>query len=139
MMKRLLFNILVAFAPMLAMAQNSTKIVKASVIYSGKKSKDLPALKNRPIKDNEVFVYMGDHGKGYFKKMVDGTWGEFNLSTSEKIFSFTSVEETAFYKIIYDQSRKTYIKLTSDSCLWSYEVSAFNNKVHDGHWEESPY
>lgn len=84
--------------------------------------------------NSKIFLYSKDQGKGFFKKTSLKSWGEFDYSTGNKIFTFSSIEETNSYILLYDESRKIYVKLTENTCLWGYNTSQIRYKVHDGYW-----
>ena len=81
-----------------------------------------------------IFSYSYENGKGYFEKTGTNTWGEFDYSTGNQSFSFTSIDEAVSYILLYDASRKIYVKLTRNECLWGYSLNAIDKKVHNGFW-----
>lgn len=81
-----------------------------------------------------IFNYSYDNGKGYFKKTGANSWGEFDVSTGKKTFTFTSIEENSSYVLLQDASRGMHVKLTNNECLWGYTLNTIDKKVHDGSW-----
>lgn len=88
----------------------------------------------KPNKENKTFIYTTENEKGFFEKTGDKTWGEFNSLTGKQIFTFSSIEEKPGYALLYDSSRKVYLKIESNTCLWGYSKDNITNKIHDGYW-----
>lgn len=85
---------------------------------------------------NPIFIYTKDHPKGYFKKIDNSNWGEFNFFTGEKIYSFYAVQELNNIIILYDKGRNMYVKLTESECFWGNSYDNIPNKIYDGKWVE---
>jgi hypothetical protein len=120
-------------------------VVKTKIVYRDNPSTitqpatkiiyvEKPAITQPEYLSSKIFHYSERQGKGFFKKIGFKSWGEFDVSTSNKIFTFSSIEETDLYILLYDESRKFYVKLTENACLWGYESDQIKYKVHDGYW-----
>ncbi len=82
-----------------------------------------------------VFIYgEGNDHYGYFIKMHDKDWGEFDWKGNRKKQVYTCIKDTYDEVILHDLVRKLYVRLTQTQCFLGKSLNSINDKTYDGEW-----
>ena len=76
-----------------------------------------------------VFLYYYNQPKGsygYFRRTDGNEWAEFDCKHNRKKFTFDLVDTAAKSTILYDKSRKLFVRLTDTVCYLGKE----RNKIY---------
>ena len=88
-------------------------------------------------KDKAFAYYKKDNDfsyHAYFMLVSGDMWDEIRVSDDKVLFHYRLVSETSATIILYDESRKVYVRLTETECFWGSSKDDINHKIYNGVW-----